>query len=199
MNRLLVFLLLFFLSCSPSNKEVKSIEIMSYRYGSIIDGAELQIKPLLYAVVDESGNVNMAKTNRDELTYYNFDIEKKYLNIVEKETRDTSAKTYLRNPDSVKVCVCDYPVIRVKINYENSSSLSFNFDENDPSEKFKSAKYIFNELLRKSKGNDHITKGLDDLNKKRKAFVDYTIKKDMLELPLPPMPRKMDQIKFIKP
>ena len=80
MNRPLAFLFVFFLSCSPSYKEIKSIEIMSYRYTSIIDGAELQIKPLLYAVVDESGNVNMAKTNRDELTYYNFDIEKKYLN-----------------------------------------------------------------------------------------------------------------------
>ena len=199
MNRPLAFLFVFFLSCSPSYKEIKSIEIMSYRYTSIIGGSELQIKPMLYAVVDESGDVNMERINQDGWTHYNFDIEKKYLDIVEEKTRNTSAKTYLRNPDSVKACVCDYPIIRVKINYENSSSLSFNFEENDPSEKFKSAKYIFNEVLRKSKGNDHITKVLNNLNDERKAFVDYTMNKDTLELPFPIKPKKMDQIQFIKP
>jgi hypothetical protein len=43
------------------------------------------------------------KTNRDELTYYNFDIEKKYLNTVEGRSY-FSGNVSKKNPDSVK-CV----------------------------------------------------------------------------------------------
>ncbi|MEZ7498217.1 hypothetical protein QO200_05655 [Flavobacterium sp. Arc3] len=198
MNRVLIFLLLFFLSCSPSGSGVRSIEIMSYRYISSYENYGLQIYPLLYANVDKFGNVQMEK-NSNKLTYYNFSIEKEYLKNIEDDTKNPSVETYQKNPDSVKMCVCDYPVIRIKIDYENGRSLSFNFDENTLSEKFKSSKYLSNELLRKSKSHDNTTKEIKNVVDKRKAFVNYTMNKDTLELPLPVRPKKSDKIKFIKP
>jgi hypothetical protein len=198
MNRMLIFLSLFFVSCSSKDSGIKSIEVMSYRYISSNNTFGLHIKPLLFAKIDEYGDVQMEKDN-GELNYYSFSIEKEYLNNFEADTKHTSGAIYHKNLDSVKWCVCDYPVFRVKIDYKNDKTLSFNFDENDPSEKFKSSRYLFYELIRKSKSHDNKTKQIKSIVNKRKDFVKFTMNKDTLQLPLPIKPNKKVKIKFTKP
>ena len=198
MNKLLIFLSLFFLRCSPTDSGIKSIEIMSYRYTSPTNTIGLQVKPLLYAKIYESGDVQMEKDN-GKLVYYAFSIEEDYLNNIENDTKNTSVDRYQKNLDAVKLCVCDYPVIRVKIDYKNGKTLSFNFDENDSSEKFKSSRYLFKELTRKSKSHDNRVRKIKSIVDKRKEFVNFTMNKDTLELPLPVRPNKKVDIKFTKP
>lgn len=198
MNKLLIFLSLFFLRCTPTDSGIKSIEIMSYLYTLPMYTFGLQIKPLLYAKIDESGDVQMEKDN-GKLVYYAFNIEEDYLNNIENDTKNTSVDRYQKNPDSVKLCICDYPIIRVKIDYKNGKTLSFNFDENDPSEKFKSSRSLFKELMRKSKSHDNRIKKIKSIIDERKEFVNFTMNKDTLELPLPVRPNKKVDIKFTKP
>ena len=185
-----------FLSCSPKQDEIKNVEIMSYHYWPSDKKPYIKVFPLLYAEIDQNGNV-LIEERKQIFTYYKTKIETDYLKQLSNQTKN-SDEQYFKLDTIKEISIDDSATIRIKIEYKNGKILSFYFTEIEKSKKYSASIILFNELIRKSKDKNYLTKISSEIQMKRKNYADFCINKDTLAGTVPKPPKK-DKIKFIKP
>jgi hypothetical protein len=195
MKQFIIIVTFIFLGCSPKQDEINNVEIMSYHYWPIDKKPYIKVYPLLYAKIDQNGNVLIEK-QKQIFTYYKTKIETDYLKRLSNQTKNFDEQYF--KLDTKKISIDDSATIRIKIEYKNGKILSFYFTEIEKSKKYSASIILFNELIRKSKDKNYLTKISSEIQMKRKNYADFCINKDTLELAVP-KPANKDKIKFIKP
>lgn len=168
---------------------------MSYQYWPIDKKPYIKVYPILYSNIDQNGNVLIEK-RKQIFTYYKTKIETDYIKRLSNQTKKFD-EDYFKQP-STKISIDDSAIIRIKIKYKNGKVLSFYFTEIEKSKKYSPSIILFNELIRKSKDKNNLTKISSEIQMKRNNYADFCINKDTLERTVPKPPNK-DKIKFIKP
>jgi hypothetical protein len=196
MKQLIILVTFIFLSCSPKQDEIDKIEIMSYQYRWLGEKSSEIINPILYATIDQNGNVLIEKQEQ-MFTYYKTEIETDYIKHLLSQTKvfDEQYFEHIKNPS--RISIDDYPIIRIKIEYKNGKILSFYFNEIEKSSKYSSSINLFNELIRKSKDKNYLIKSSSKIQLKRNAYAVFCINRDTLEGATPKPNRT--KIKFTKP
>jgi hypothetical protein len=211
MKQLIILMTFIFLSCSPKQDEIKNVEIMSYHYWPSDKKPYIKVFPLLYAEIDQNGNVLIEKQyaeidqngnvlieeRKQIFTYYKTKIETDYLKRLSNQTKNFDEQ-YFKLDTTKEISIDDSATIRIKIEYKNGKILSFYFTEIEKSKKYSASIILFNELIRKSKDKNYLTKISSEIQMKRKNYADFCFNKDTLAGAVPKPPNK-DKIKFIKP
>ena len=128
-------------------------------------------------------------------------IDKKIIDKVSLNNKMRNERFYKKN---IKISLVSEhycgPINRVKIKYKNQKELTFNYSEYKTDLKYKEIIQL-QEIIK----NNYLEKRFDiiknpyRLEKKFKYFKKYSLNKDTLELPFPPMPMPPKKIiKFIK-
>ncbi len=194
MKQFIIIVTFIFFGCSPKQDEIKNVEIMSYHYWPIDKKPYIKVYPLLYAKIDQNGNVLIEK-RKQIFTYYKTKIETDYLKQLSNQTKNFDEQYF--KLDTTKISIDDSATIRIKIEYKNGKILSFYFTEIEKSKKYSASIILFNELIRKSKDKNYFTKKSSEIQMKRKNYANFCINKDTLEIAVPKPNR--DKIKFIIP
>ena len=194
MKQIIILLTFIFLNCSPKQNEIYNIEIMSYQYWPIDKRPYLKVNPILYAKIDQNGNVLIEKQEQI-FTYYNTKIETDYIKRLSNQTKNFDEQFFKQ--DSTKISVDDYPLIRIKIEYKNGKILSFYFNEIEKSKKYSTSINLYKELIRKSKDENNLIKVSSKIKSERSVFSEFCINKDTLQRAIPKP--NTSKLKFIKP
>ena len=206
MRKLIILLSIIIFSCSQKRNEIDRIEIMSYYYDLNDSQTELKTEPITYSIIDENGNVEtIQKTpfSKNKYLHFKSTIDSKIIDKISLNNKDKNEEFYKEKYKKDIVEIYCGPIIRIKIKYKNQKEITFNSSDFKTNSKHK----IFIELQNLIKDNYAEKKfeeieDSNELEKKLKAFEKYSLNKDTLELPFPPMPMpapKKDQIKFTKP
>jgi hypothetical protein len=100
---------------------------------------------------------------------------------------------------SLEQIYCD-PINRIKLKYKNNKEITFNYSDYKSSFKYKEVIEIQN-LIKKNYSEKKFSKIAysRELQEKMKDFEKYSMNKDTLEFPFPPMPSPPKNIvRFIK-
>ena len=176
---------------------------MSYYYNLNDDQTEFIAEIVDYSFVNNDGNVEtIQKKNNSKNQYVSFKsvIDKKLLRNIAKKNQNRNDDFYKEeiNLDLIKI-YCG-PVVRFKIKFKNQKEISFLSQTNKVLTKAKDFIEIKNSISRNFAENkferiDNTTKLKVRLNE----FKKYSLNKDTLGLPLPPLPMpKRKIIEFIK-
>nr|WP_315179952.1 hypothetical protein [uncultured Flavobacterium sp.] len=205
MRKLVLLISIIIFSCSQKTNEIDSIEIMSYYYNLNDSQTEFKTEPITYSIIDGNGNVEtLQKTpfSKNEYLKFKSTVDRKIIDKISLNSQNKNEKFYNEKPKNPIVQISCGPMIRIRIKYKNQKEITFNFSDFKTNSKHKD----FIELQNLIKNNyaekkfNKIEKSAE-LEKKLKAFEKYSMNKDTLELPFPPMPRPMpkrNQIKFTK-
>ena len=201
-NFMLLFLILTF-SCSSKSDGIESIEIMSYYYNLNENQTEFKTEIVNYSVIDENGNVEtIQKTPFPKNLFINYKstIDKKIIDKISLSNKSRNDDYYKVKPKSELIEIYCGPINRIKIKYRNQKELTFNFSEYKTDSKHKEFVELQNVI------NDNFSEkrfnkidNPKELEIKRRDFEKYSMNKDTLELPFPPMPMpNKNLIKFTK-
>ena len=201
-NFMLLFLILTF-SCSSKSDGIESIEIMSYYYNLNENQTEFKTEIVNYSVIDENGNVEtIQKIPFSENSFINFKsiIDKKIIDKISLSNKNRNDDYYKVKPKNDLIEIYCGPINRIKIKYKNQKELTFNFSEYKTDSKHKEFVELQNVI------NDNFSEkrfnkidNPKELEIKRRDFEKYSMNKDTLELPFPPMPMpNKNLIKFTK-
>lgn len=200
---MLLFLISIF-GCSSESDVIESIEIMSYYYNLNENQTEFKTEIISYSFIDENGNVEtIQKTPFLKKAYINFrsTIEKKIIDKISLNNKNRSEQYYKKNSRMTPVAEIHCgPINRIKIKYKNQKELTFSYSQYKTNSKYKEfielQNIINNNYLEKRFNRIEHT---NQLEKKCKYFEEYSLNKDTLERPFPPMPiPSKNIIKFIK-
>jgi hypothetical protein len=204
MRKIMLLFLIFIFGCSSESNDIESIEIMSYYYNLNESQTEFKTEIINYSIIDENGNVEtIQKIPHVKNGFVNFKstIDKKIIDKVSLNNKMRNERFYKKN---IKISLVSEhycgPINRVKIKYKNQKELTFNYSEYKTDLKYKEIIQL-QEIIK----NNYLEKRFDiiknpyRLEKKCKYFKKYSLNKDTLELPFPPMPMPPKKIiKFIK-
>ncbi|MFH6958157.1 hypothetical protein ACHRV1_12180 [Flavobacterium aquidurense] len=202
MRKLVVLISIIIFSCSQKTNEIDSIEIMSY-YNNLNDSqTEFKTEPVTYSIIDGNGNVEtLQKTpfSKNEYLKFKSTVDRKIIDKISL-SKNKGEKFYNEKPKNPIVEISCGPISRIRIKYKNQKEITFNFSDFKTNSKHKD----FIELQNLIKNNYaekkfNKIKNSAELEKKLKDFEKYSMNKDTLELPFPPMPMpNKNPIKFTK-
>jgi len=206
MKRILIVFLLFSFGCSSDRDKIETIEFMSYRwdlkYPTEFEGGKFYIQPKLYSIFDLNGEnksyICEFSPNKKE-TYFNSKIDKVIIDELVRKLAviEDSAQIPVDNY-SVDGCVENAPSLRLKIVYKNKKvkSYLYNFKRSNSADLFVKKLYV---ALNAEFIDGKFKKSADSvfLNRKKQAFIEFSIDKDTSILPLPALP-KYNKVKFTK-
>ena len=201
MRKLILLISIIIFSCSQKTNEIDRIEIMSYYYDLNDSQTEFKTEPVTYSIIDENGNVEtIQKTpfSKNEYLKFKSTVDRKIIDKISLNSKNKSEKFYNEKPKNSIVEISCGPIIRIKIKYKNQKEITFNFSDFKTNSKHKD--FI---ALQKLIKNNYAEKTFNkiensaELEKELKAFEKYSMNKDTLEFPFPPMPNK-NPIKFTK-
>lgn len=206
MRKLIILISIIIFSCSQKRNEIDRIEIMSYYYDLNDSQTGLKTEPVTYSIIDENGNVEtIQKTpfSKNKYLHFKSTVDSKIIDKISLNNKDKNEEFYKEKYKKDIVEIYCGPIIRIKIKYKNQKEITFNSSDFKTNSKHKD----FIELQNSIKNNyaeKKFTKIEDssELEKNLMTFEKYSLNKDTLELPFPPMPMpapKKDQIKFTKP
>jgi len=205
MRKLILLISIIIFSCSQKTNEIDRIQIMSYYYNLNDSQTEFKTEPVTYSIIDGNGNAEtIQKTpfSKNEYLKFKSTVDRKIIDKISLNSKNKSEKFYNEKPKNPIVEITCGPIIRIKIKYKNQKEITFNFSDFKTNSKHTD----FIELQNLIK-NNYTEKKFNkiensaELEKKLKAFEKYSLNKDTLELPFPPMPMatpKKDQVKFTK-
>jgi len=201
MKKIIILISIFILSCSPNNNGIETIEIMSYYYDLNESQTEFKTEFVTYSIINENGNVEtIQKTPFSKKVNLNFKstVDRKIIDKVYLNSKNKNEEYYNKRLKNPSIEVSCGPIIRIKIKYKTQKEITFNYSENKADSRFKE----FIELQRAIQNNysekrfNKIEKSIE-LEKKQKDFEKYTLNKDTLNFPFPPLPQR-NPIKFTK-
>jgi hypothetical protein len=205
MKKLILLFSIFILSCSSKSDEIDRIEIMSYYYNLNENQTKFKTELLAYSTIDKDGNVEtIQKTHfaKEEFSNFQSKIDRNLIDKISIENKNRGDEFYKDKFKNDVVEIYDGPIIRIRIKYINQKEITFNSSDYKTNSKHK----YFTELRKLIRDNYSEKKfkqieNPTELEKKLKDFEKYSLNKDTLELPFPPMPMpvpKNEQIKFTK-
>ncbi|MBF6652843.1 hypothetical protein C3B47_08035 [Flavobacterium columnare] len=203
MRKFIILISIIIFSCSQKTNEIERIEIMSYYYNLNDSQTEFKTEPVTYSIIDENGNVEtIQKTPFSKNKYLQFKstVDRKIIDKISLNSKNKSEKFYNEKPKNSIVEISCGPIIRIKIKYKNQKETTFNFSDFKTNSKHKDFIELQN-LIKNNYAEKKFNKieNSAELEKKLKAFEKYSMNKDTLELPFPPMPMpNKNPIKFTK-
>lgn len=205
MRKLIILISIIAFSCSLKSNKIDSIEIMSYYYNLNDSQTEFKTETVTYSIIDKNGNVEtIQKTpfSKNEYLKFKSRIDRKLIDKISLNNKNKTHKFYNEKPKNPNIEISCGPIIRIKIKYENQKEITFHFSDFSNNSKHKDFIELQN-LIKNNYAEKKFNKIEDssELEKKLKAFEKYSMNKDTLELPFPPMPMqtpKKNQIKFTK-
>lgn len=204
MRKLIILLSIIVFSCSQKNNEIDRIEIMSYYYDLNDSKTGFKTEPVTYSIIDENGHVEtIQKTpfSKNEYLHFKSTVDSKIIDRISLNNKDKNEEFYkeTRKKDIIEI-YCG-PIIRIKVKYKNQKEITFNSSDFKTNPKHKD--FIALQNLIKNNYAEKKFKEIEDsseLENKLKVFEKYSMNKDTLELPFPPMPMpNRNPIKFTKP
>ena len=201
MRKFMLLFLIFTFSCSSKSDGIESIEIMSYYYNLNENPTEFRTEIVNYSVIDENGNVEtIQKIPFPENSFINFKsiIDKKIIDKISLSNRNRNDDYYKVKPKNDLIEIYCDPINRIKIKYKNQKELTFNFSEYKTDSKHKEFVELQN-IIKNNFSEKRFDKidNPNELEKRHRDFEKYSMNKDTLELPFPPMPKK-NMVKFTK-
>lgn len=206
MKKLLVFLILFCFGCSSNKEDIESIEFMAYRWelknSTLKEKGEFYIQPNLYSIVDLNGEnesyLCQFSPNKKEV-YFHSKIDEK---IIEELVKESSlAQTKFEVPAgsySTGGCSESSLIFRLNVLYANKKTKSYLLNYPDVAKIDFAIKKLYVSLF--VNGTEEKLESIKDsvsLNRKKQAFINFSMHADTLILPLPSLP-KYNKVKFIK-
>ncbi len=204
MKKIFYLFLFIFYGCNSNENQIENIELMSYYYKPS-ENYETQILDYLhYSIIDENGNAEtIKKIDNTGKNYVGFKsvVNKELLNEICNKNIKLSNKFYENKIDENVAEIYCGPISRVKIKFKDNHIITLSYYIKKDNSKYLLFIKLFNNLENNlsSKNCSVIDKNeLPILIDKQKIFEKYTINKDTLNLVFPRMPKKIDQVKFIK-
>jgi hypothetical protein len=201
MRKIILLFLIFTFSCSSKSDEIESIEIMSYYYNLNENHTEFKTEIVTYSVIDENGNVEtIQKIPFPKNSFINFKstIHKKIIDKISLNSKNRNEEYYKKKRKNPVTKIDCGPINRIKIKFKNQRELTFKYSEYKTNSNYKEYAELQNVIQNNySEKRFNLIKKPTELENKLRNFEKYSMNKDTLELPFPPMPRK-DEIKFIK-
>ena len=200
MKKLIVFIVIIFCNCNSEENKIESIEIIVYYYNLNENQTKLKMEFITYSIIDSNGNAESIQKIRDTVENYSFfnsKIEKNIIETISLENKNLTDINYKIKVEELPIQIYCGPTTRVRITYKNKKILTFNYIENRTEYKYTNFKRIseiiaenYHQKKYRSIENNH------ELYVKQKEFESYTINKDTLNFPPPPMPKKGKLIRF---
>ncbi|REH00759.1 hypothetical protein [Flavobacterium aquicola] len=203
MKKLIILISIIIFSCSQKRNEIDSIEIMSYYYDLNDSQTELKSEPVTYSIIDENGNAEtIQKTpfSKNKYLHFKSTVDSKIIDKISLNSKNKDEKFYNEKTKNPSVELSCGPIIRVKIKYKSQKEITFNSSDFKTNAKHKDFIELQN-LIKNNYAEKKFNKieNSSELEKKMKAFEKYSMNKDTLELPFPPMPMpNRNPIKFTK-
>jgi hypothetical protein len=203
MRKLILLISIIIFSCSQKTNEIDSIEIMSYYYNLNDSQTEFKTEPVTYSIIDGNGNVETLQItpfSKNEYLKFKSTVDRKIIDKISLNSQNKSEKFYNEKPKNPIVEISCGPIIRIRIKYKNQKEITFNFSDIKTNSKHKDFIELQN-LIKNNYAEKKFNKieNSAELEKKLKAFEKYSMNKDTLELPFPPMPMpNKNLIKFTK-
>lgn len=209
MRKIILLFSIFILSCSSKSDEIDRIEIMSYYYNYNYtlseNQPEFETKLVAYSIIDKDGNVETIQKTpfaKEEFSNFQSIVDRNLIDKISIENKNKSDEFYKDEFKNDVVEIYDGPIIRIRIKYKSQKEITFNSSDYKTNPKHKD--FIELQNLIKNNYAEKKFKQIEnptELEKKLKDFEKYSLNKDTLELPFPPMPMpapKNEQIKFTK-
>jgi hypothetical protein len=203
MRKLILLISIVIFICSQKKNEIDRIEIMSYYYDLNDSQTEFKTEPVAYSIIDENGNVEtIQKTpfSKNEYLSFKSTVDQKIIDKISLNSNDKNEAFYNEEPKNHIVELYCGPIIRIRIKYKNQKEITFNSSDYKTNAKHKDFIELQN-LIKNNYAEKKFNKIEDssELEKKLKAFEKYSMNKDTLKLPFPPMPTpNKNPIKFTK-
>ena len=201
MRKIILLFIVFIFNCCSESNEIETIEIMSYYYNLNENQTEFKMEVVNYSIIDENGNVEtIQKTSQPENGYRTFQssVGEKLIGKIFLTNKNRNDEFYNEKHKSLIAEIYCGPTNRVKIKYKNQKEITFNFSDYKTDSKHKEFAELKNIIQSNySKKNFNKIEKLTNLDQRRKAFEKYSLNKDTLELPFPPLPKR-NSVKFIK-
>jgi hypothetical protein len=206
MKRLLVFLILFCFGCSSNKEEIESIELMAYRweykYPTLTEKGEFYIQPKLYSNIDLKGENESYmcefSPNKKEV-YFHSKIDEKIIEELVKESSLAQRKFEMpAGSYSTGGCFESTLTFRLNVRYADKKIKSYLLNYPDVAKIDFTIKKLYVSLF--VNGTEEKVESIKDpvsLNRKKQAFINFSMRADTLILPLPPLP-KYNKVKFKK-
>jgi hypothetical protein len=206
MKKLLFFFILLGFGCSSNKEDVEGIEFMAYNwdlvYPSPSKPGKFYIQPKLYSILSLNGENRTYRCesfpNKEE-TYFSSVVDIKIINELLKELNVAKDKTEIPLSSYAQGgCVEGLPTLRLNVVYNNGTIKSYLFNHDSEMKKDSSIKKLYKALvLNYVKESLREIKDTVFVNKKKQAFIDFSMQQDTLMLPLPAIP-KYNSVRFIK-
>jgi hypothetical protein len=201
MRKIILLFLIFTFSCSSKSDEIESIEIMAYYYNLNENHTEFKTEIINYSVIDENGNVETIQKNpfpKNSFINFKSTIDKKIIDKISLNSKNRNEEYYKKKRKNPVTKIDCGPINRIKIKFKNQKELTFKYSEYKTNLKYKEYAELQNVIQNNySEKRFNLIKESTELENKLRNFKKYSMNKDTLELPFPPMPRKYE-IKFIK-
>ena len=204
MKKLILIFLSIFYGCNSNENQIENIEMMSYYYKPS-ENYETQILDYLhYSIIDEYGSAEtIKKIDNTGNNYVKFKsvVNQELLNEICRINIKLSNKFYENKKDENVAEIYCGPISRVKIKFKDNHIITLSYYNKKDNSKYLLFMKLFNNLENNFSNKKYSVIDKNDLTtllNKQKIFEKYTINKDTLNLVFPRMPKKIDQVKFIK-
>lgn len=202
MKKLLLIFIIILFSCSPKGAAIQNIEIMSYYYLPDENQNKFAMDYLDYSIIDGEGNTKSIRKIDFETKKYDFvssTIDKDLLQEISKKNRNIDSKYYEQKIDTFSGRLYCGPIVSVRIKYADKQFVTFNYSDDRIDSKYSDFIKLQNALTSNYSAKKH--KSINNSNEliiKQKEFEKFSINRDTLRLSFPKMPKKIDNIKFVK-
>lgn len=175
---------------------------MSYYYVQDQNQNKFVMDYLDYSIIDGEGNIKSIKKidfKTKKYAFINSNIDKDVLQEISKKNRSINSKYYEQKIDTLSVKLYCGPTVSVRIKYADNQLITFNYSDDRIDSKYSDFIRLQNSLVSNytEKKYKPIINSIE-LKIKQKEFEKFSINRDTLSLSFPTMPKKINQIKFMK-
>ncbi len=199
MKKLIFLFIIIFCNCSQIKNDIENIQIISYYYKLNDSQTEMIMEYLNYSIVDPYGNTKSIRkipSSGNKYTYFDSKINENIILEISNKNRNLKNEFYEKKVENFSGKLYCGPTIRVKIKYRNEKEITFNYGENQNEAKYHNFNMIQKIIATNYSERKYSTiENIEQLKEKQKEFEKYTIGKDTLKIPFPPMPKKVNFIK----
>lgn len=197
MKKLLISLVFFCFGCSPSQKDIRSIEFIFYnwdlKYPTEFFKGEFYIQPKTYSILNLNGEnqtyVCEFSPNKKEV-YFNSKVDSRLVTDLVNFLSILEENEVFENSYRQDGCMESSSMYRLKVVYANKEEKFYHYYGFEKKNKADLAirKLYFALRMNQMEGNFEIMKDTLSFASKKKELVNFSMQKDTLITPLPALP-----------